>query len=125
MKPGKPTWFGRLGTCWTLGLPGNPVSALVMAQLCLSAAMDAVCGRPGALRFRTAPLGAPLPANGPRENFVRARIDPETGAVHPLGNQDSSAMSALAASTCLIRRASHAAASQAGAPVEILPLRTG
>jgi molybdopterin molybdotransferase len=29
MKPGKPLAFGRINTCLFLGLPGNPVSALV------------------------------------------------------------------------------------------------
>ena len=28
VKPGKPVWFGKLGTQYVLGLPGNPASAL-------------------------------------------------------------------------------------------------
>ncbi|MBK8295086.1 MAG: molybdopterin molybdotransferase MoeA [Solirubrobacterales bacterium] len=33
LKPGRPTWFGRRGDSRVLGLPGNPVSALVVFRL--------------------------------------------------------------------------------------------
>jgi len=33
IKPGKPVAFGRMGDCMTLGLPGNPVSAMVTLLL--------------------------------------------------------------------------------------------
>lgn len=104
VKPGKPTWFGRLGDTFTLGLPGNPVSAMVMARLCLKTALSRLLGAGEAPVFSPARLGVELPANGPRETFVRARLDTHSGRVAPLTNQDSSAASALVASNCLIRR---------------------
>jgi molybdopterin molybdotransferase len=33
VQPGKPVWAGRKGSTWVLGLPGNPVSALVVFEL--------------------------------------------------------------------------------------------
>ncbi|MGK0266650.1 MAG: molybdopterin molybdotransferase [Maricaulis sp.] len=122
VKPGKPSWFGRLGESAFLGLPGNPVSALVMARLLLRPALAVLCGRPESLQFTTIILGEDLPANGMRENFVRARIDRQSGRVHPLGNQDSSALSALVRSDALIRREIEAPAANAGETIEILPL---
>tara|TARA_R110002073_G_scaffold3282_5_gene22139 strand:+ start:6152 stop:7345 length:1194 start_codon:yes stop_codon:yes gene_type:complete len=122
VKPGKPSWFGRLGESAFLGLPGNPVSSLVMARLLLLPALAILCGRPESLEFTSVILGEDLPANGMRENFVRARIDRQTGRVHPLGNQDSSALSALVHSNALIRREVEAPAARAGEMTQILPL---
>lgn len=122
VKPGKPSWFGRLGETAFLGLPGNPVSSLVMARLLLQPALAILCGRPESLEFVTVILGEDLPANGMRENFIRARIDRQTGRVHPHGNQDSSALSALVHSNALIRREVEAPAARAGEMTQILPL---
>ncbi|MEE2525731.1 gephyrin-like molybdotransferase Glp [Hyphobacterium sp. HN65] len=122
VKPGKPTWFGCLGDTWCIGLPGNPVSALVMARLILRTAIQACLGQAHELVFQTAAAGTELAANGSRETFVRAVEDRRTGRVRPLDNQDSSAQSALASSTCLIRRPANAPPLAAGERVEILRL---
>lgn len=103
IKPGKPTWFGRLDGQPFLGLPGNPVSALVMAHLTLRPALAALLGADDAsLALEDAVLAAPLPETGPRETWVRARLTDGRAEPHP--NQDSSALSAMAQSNCLIRR---------------------
>ncbi|QNL19649.1 molybdopterin molybdotransferase MoeA [Hyphobacterium sp. CCMP332] len=125
IKPGKPTWFGRLGSTPVLGLPGNPVSAMVMARLCLKPAMDRLLGSENPALFLSAQLGIDLPANGPRENMIRAHFDAATGQIAPLDNQDSSALSALVASNALIRRPAEAPAASAGESVSFLPLDAG
>lgn len=125
IKPGKPTWFGRLGSTPVLGLPGNPVSALVMAQLCLQPAIHRRLDIEIPDLFRGAKLNAALPANGPRENMIRAQYDVRTGHIRPLANQDSSALSALVASNALIRRPANAPAASAGDSVSFLPLDAG
>jgi molybdopterin molybdotransferase len=122
IKPGKPTWFGKLGTTFVIGLPGNPVSAMVMAQLCLKPAMDRLLGIEAPALFLDAPLGVDLPQNGARENMIRALFDPLSGRIAPLGNQDSSALSALVASNALIRRPANAGPAQSGDVVDYLPL---
>ncbi|WP_323760442.1 gephyrin-like molybdotransferase Glp [Maricaulis sp.] len=122
VKPGKPTWFGQLGDTFTLGLPGNPVSAMVMARLCLKTALTCLLGGQDESLFAPARLGVELPANGARETFVRARLDTASGRVAPLTNQDSSAASALVASNCLIRRLANAPAAGRGDRTQILLL---
>lgn len=122
VKPGKPTWFGRLRGTHYLGLPGNPVSALVVARLFLRPALGALCGRAEPVVFTQAQLGSALPANGPRETYVRAVRDPKTGLIVELRNQDSSALSALVRADALIRRPIDAVAAAPGDWVEILPV---
>ncbi|MDG1418579.1 MAG: molybdopterin molybdotransferase MoeA [Maricaulis sp.] len=122
VKPGKPTWFGKLKGVHCLGLPGNPVSAFVTARLFLSAAMASLCGRPHTIAFQNATLGIDLEANGRREIYIRGARSPGDGSVAPLVQQDSSALSALAQSDILIRRVIDAPAAAVGETVEVLPL---
>lgn len=120
IKPGKPVWLGRARGRWVLGLPGNPTSAMVTARLFLVPLLAQLQARgvERALRWRTLPLAAPLPATGSRETFARARWD-EAGLT-PLGNQDSGAQAALAVADCLIRCPPDQAALEPGAPVSAL-----
>ena len=121
VRPGKPTWFGVLDDLPCLGLPGNPVSALVIARLLLRPAMARLEGGAVETVFERAGLGAALEANGPRETYLRARRD-EVGRAVPLDNQDSSALSALVRADCLVRRPVDAEPAGRGDPVDILPL---
>ncbi len=122
VKPGKPTWFGRLSDSLVLGLPGNPVSAMVMARLCLLPLLAGFGGIAKRPIFAKARLSVALPANGTRESFVRARYDPATGLAAPLDNQDSSAASALVAANCLIRRPGSAPGGAPGDEAQVLLL---
>jgi len=124
VRPGKPTWFGILDGRPCLGLPGNPVSAFVIARLLLRPAAARLEGYAAATVFDRAELGAPLAANGPREAFLRARRD-AAGRVVPLDNQDSSALSALVRSDCLVRRPIDAEPAVPGDMADILPLDGG
>lgn len=122
VKPGKPTWFGEMENAPVLGLPGNPVSALVMARLLLRPALSRLGGTAHTTVFRSASLSQPLDANGDRETFVRAHFDPARNQITPDTNQDSSALSALVRSNALIRREIGAPEGQAGDPVEFVAL---
>jgi molybdopterin molybdotransferase len=68
----------------------------------------------------TVTLGAPLPANGIRQDFLRARI--EDGRAYAPDGQDSAALVALASSDGLIVRLPHAPAAAAGDSAEMLAL---
>ena len=59
-----------------LGLPGNPVSSIVCAILFLVPAIRALQGHAdaGAIRRRPAILGARSPANGDRQDYMRATL---------------------------------------------------
>jgi molybdopterin molybdotransferase len=73
------------------------------------------------LARRARPLAAPLPANGPRRHFMRARIDPD-GRVRAAESQDSSLLRTLAEAECLIDRPPHAPEAAPDETVETLDL---
>ena len=121
VRPGKPMMAGRLGDTVVLGLPGNPVSAFVTAQLFLLPLVAQLSGAADPLpRPRTATLAEPLPANGPRADYMRA-LD-QDGRVAAAAIQDSSMLRTLARANCLIVRPPHAPAANPGDSVEILDL---
>ncbi len=122
VKPGKPTWFGLLDRTPCLGLPGNPVSALVVARLLVAPAIAALTGASQNTPYRRAVTGVDLAANGDRETYLRAARNADDDTVSPVGNQDSSSLSALASADVLIRREIDAPAIRAGSAVEMIPL---
>ena len=125
VRPGKPTFFGVLADGRRLlGLPGNPASALVCAELFLRPILNAYQGASPGPEMRTAKAAQPLAANGPREHWMRAQLSYESGVVtaRPYRDQDSSLVSVFAASDALLRRAPNAPAVAEGDVVDILPL---
>ena len=129
MRPGKPMLFGRLGNQRVLGVPGNPVSALICAHVFLKPMLSKMLGLAEEARPEPdAVLGEALEANGEREHYMRAVSEwSEDGAriVRPLPSQDSSLVAALARADCLIVRSPHAPALGRGARVRIMPLDRG
>ena len=65
MRPGRPLIHGRLGDMLILGLPGNPVSAIVCGVLFLLPLVRALCGAPDADADMSEPalLGGAVRAN--------------------------------------------------------------
>jgi len=129
VRPGKPTWFGVTPHGLVLGLPGNPASALACAKLFLHPLIEAMLGRdPQApVAMRRARLLRALPANGPREHYLRAHLDVDSDGqqiVQAFEDQDSSLISVFAAANALIRLAPDAPAFAAGMLVDVLPLGT-
>lgn len=125
MRPGKPVLYGRLGSQRFLGLPGNPISALVCAQVFLMPMLRAMLGLAQDQRaLSDAMLGVALAANGERRHYIRATSawrEDGVRVVRPLASQDSSLVAAFAKADCLILRLPHAPALPEGAPVKILP----
>jgi molybdopterin molybdotransferase len=122
MRPGKPLMAGRFGDAMMIGLPGNPVSAMVCGHVFLAPVVRAMLGLPAhATPRRTGVLAEPLPANGPREHYMRARMT-DAGLV-AFGSQDSSLLGILGEADALIVRAPKDAPRVAGETVEYLPLR--
>ncbi|MGO8919701.1 MAG: gephyrin-like molybdotransferase Glp [Stellaceae bacterium] len=126
MRPGKPLMVGRYRDTPMMGLPGNPVSSLVCGLLFLKPAIERLSGLAAAeaapLRAR---LAAPLPANDRRQDYLRAtltRAPDGTLEARAFLKQDSSMMSLLAKSDCLVVRPPQAPAAPAGASVEIVLL---
>jgi len=119
MRPGKPLLAGRLSDAVLLGLPGNPASAFVTAQLFLLPLIAHLSGARDPLpKTESAMLDIPLPAVGNRDDYVRARL--AGGRVRPLANQDSGAVSTLAEADALIVRPAGARPASVGEIVDIL-----
>ncbi len=126
MRPGKPTWFGRLADGrLILGLPGNPASALVCAELFLRPLLMALQGGPIELPMVFAKAAHAFPANGPREHWMRARLTSAPDGslqAEAFADQDSSLVAVYAMADALVRRPSGAPSLAAGEAVEALPL---
>ncbi len=127
MRPGKPLMVGSLMGRPFIGLPGNPVSALVCAELFVRAAIDRLRGLDGSLPpLDTARCGAPTPQNGPRQDYMRAELSRDadgTLVATPFPVQDSSMLTSHARAHALLVRPPHAPALEPGAPCPVLPLR--
>ena len=127
MRPGKPLIFGRLGKLPVLGLPGNPVSAVITMLVFVKPAIDVMLGLPPLASdpVITALLGADLPANDERQDYLRAtlsRNDVGDLEARPFAVQDSSMLRLLADADCLIIRPPWARPAVAGDRVAIMPL---
>lgn len=121
MRPGKPLMAGRMDAAAMVGLPGNPVSAMVCGHVFVVPMIRAMLGLGTApAPRRTARLAAALPANGPREHYMRARLTPE-GLVAE-ARQDSALLGVLAQADALLVRAVEDPAREAGETVEYLAI---
>jgi molybdopterin molybdotransferase len=128
MRPGKPLFFGSRTIGGSrqhcLGLPGNPVSSLICSRVFLVPLIGRLLGREAPLESIDAVLAEPLPANGSREHYMRARLDLSTSPARaaPFKNQDSGLITALQNADCLIVVPADAPAQAAGTPVKVLKL---
>jgi molybdopterin molybdotransferase len=124
LRPGKPLQAGRLAGAAFLGLPGNPVSAIVCGVLFMLPLIRAMQGLSPVVPPRAGILGADLPANGPRAHYMRARLDqgPSGAVVTAFAEQDSARLRLLAEADALLVRAPEAPPARAGDAVEWLPL---
>ncbi len=121
LRPGKPLMAGRLFGAAMLGLPGNPVSALICAELFLRPLLRHMQGDPApGPHFLTAELAQDLPANGPRAHYMRARV--EDGRITAFDRQDSALLTVLSASNALLLRPVGDGARHAGDPVRYIPI---
>lgn len=125
MRPGKPLMAGRLSDAVLLGLPGNPVSAMVCGELFLIPMLHAMMGLPAGPRPRLrARLDVDLDANGPREHYMRAELlaGDDLPVIRPYGSQDSSLLTILSGASALMVRPVDAPRARAGEIVEFVPL---
>ena len=125
MRPGKPLMAGRIAGSVLLGLPGNPVSSIVCGHLFMSPMLRAMQGLPqGPAPRATARLAEDLPANGPREHYMRATLD-RTAAmpvIRPFDRQDSALLSILTRADALLVRPAGDGPVAAGTEVSYVPI---
>lgn len=106
MRPGKPLMAGKVLGIPMLGLPGNPVSAIVCGHLFMVPMLKAMLGLPPEPQVLSARLGHPQPANGPRDHYMRARLTIESGqpTVTAFARQDSALLTILTEANALLIR---------------------
>ena len=130
MRPGKPLLSGHIGSTPIIGLPGNPVAALVCSTVFVAPAIQRMMGMPVADALPTEPaiLGADVGQNDQRQDFLRATLTYDAATpdalpvATPFAAQDSAQLRVLAQSQALIIRPVHAPAAPAGSPCQILRL---
>jgi len=127
MRPGKPMIHGRIGATSVLGLPGNPTSSAVCATLFVRPLLRALVGDPeaGADPSEPARLAVDLPANGVRQDYMRATLTRDAEGVAlatALPKQDSSLVLMLARADALIVRPPNSPPAPAGSPCRIVRL---
>ena len=122
MRPGKPLMAGKINETAFVGLPGNPVSALVCGYVFIRPLIQAMLGleKKSAPRL-IAPCGTSLPRNGPREHYMRAVLLPN-GYLEPVENQDSARLALLYDADALLIRAAHAEAIPAKTQCEYIKI---
>jgi molybdopterin molybdotransferase len=105
MKPGKPLAFGAISGTPLLGLPGNPVAALVAFQQFARPAIRRMLGRSDlCLPEIDAVLAERLVNTGGRRHFVRGIVErtPTGYVARSTGAQGSAVLSSVARGNCLI-----------------------
>ena len=121
MRPGKPLMAGCIGGSALIGLPGNPVSAMVCGHILLIPVLNALLGMKQQQRQRkTAKLMNNLDANGPREHYMRASVSSD--GISIAQQQDSALLSILAKSNALAIRPPFAPAMSKGSEIEYISI---
>ena len=105
VQPGKPLAVGALGGATVIGLPGNPVSALVTFELFVRPVIRAMLGLIGDGRLHV--MATPterMPKDHARRAFLRVGVWREDGEIHarPAGGQQSSQLRPLADGNALL-----------------------
>lgn len=125
MKPGKPLAFGRIGGVPLLGLPGNPVSAMVSFEL---------FARPAILRMQgiadwqrpviEATLVDTIKRKDDRRHFVRVRVEERGGQYYAqlTGEQGSGILSSMVLANGLAMIPEEWPSAAAGSRVRVMML---
>ncbi len=121
MRPGKPLMAGRLGSSLLIGLPGNPVSALVCGHVFVLPVLRKMQGLSAVQQeLKSAILSTSLRRNGPRAHYMRAVV--ERGRATPFERQDSSLLTILAQANALLVRPPYDPQHPQGDRIDFLPI---
>jgi molybdopterin molybdotransferase len=109
IQPGKPVVFGRLAVedrkIYFFGLPGNPVSTMVMFSLFVEPLLGALCGDSGREpRFAQARLGNDVHVKTGLTRFLPARLRSVSTdvTVEPVAWQGSGDIASVSRSNCFL-----------------------
>jgi len=122
-RPGRPTMLGVIVERPVIGLPGNPVSALVMFELLGRPILQRLFGRSDKVIPVRATLRAPLEREPDLERYVPVRLTMSNTGVEAQPLPGSSAqMHILGFADALVRVPQGSGLLAAGTPVDAVPL---
>ncbi len=124
VRPGKPTILAVCDGKAVVGLPGNPVSALVIAQLFIVPLVHRLLGEAAVLQpALTARLSLNLPSQAGREDWTPVRLlpTPDGYLAEPVFGK-SNLIFSLVRADGLVRTPPDATGLEAGASVEVILL---
>lgn len=123
MRPGKPLTVGSVNGIPFIGLPGNPVSAMVTFMVFVRPAILKMQGLAGTRTTIAATAGETMSSDG-RMTFARVQVEYENG--HPVaystGTQSSGAISSLVRADALMIIPAGQTTVAAGSAVDLWPL---
>lgn len=106
IKPGKPLAFGRIGSCWYFGLPGNPVAVLVTYQQFVKSALQALAGanpqQPIQLLARCETVLHKAPGRQEYQRGILNQMAAGEFTVTTSGRQDSHQLKVASEANCFI-----------------------
>ncbi len=126
IKPGMPQAFGLAGGKPVFGLPGNPVSSLVVCDQFVRPALRKMAGHTQLLRPRqTAVMAEPLQKPAGKTHFLRAIVDERAGTLvaRLTGPQGSGNLRSLVLANALVILESEVTRVAAGENVSVELLR--
>jgi molybdopterin molybdotransferase len=122
IKPGKPTILAVCDQKVVIGLPGNPVSALIIAGLFIAPVVESLLGltNAGVRRKISARLSTNIPSQAGREDWVAGKLSSDSYGyqVDPIFSK-SNLIFSLVRANCLIRVPADATGLTAGDMVEV------
>ena len=125
MKPGKPIAFGTVAGVPLIGLPGNPVSAMIGFELFARPAIHRLRGLPEQEpRSISARLSTAIERKDGRRHYLRVRLRRDSGGVYAdlTGDQGSGILTSLVQADGLAVIPEDARRLEAGAEVRVLLL---
>lgn len=126
VRPGKPVGFGDIDDCPVLGLPGNPIAAMVMFQMLGLPLIARLAGdKSDYPRLLKLPMAAALDKNAQWWEAIPARLRTGPGgstSVEPVEKRGSAMLSSLVAADGFIILPEGKGPVVAGETVDFLPL---
>ncbi len=125
IKPGKPLAFGKIGSCYFFGLPGNPVSVMVTYQQIVAPALKQLSGALANKPLRLLATCTTTLKKAPgRQEFQRGILTQNTDGnffVASTGQQGSHILSSMSRSNCYIILSAECKGASSGEQVLVEP----
>jgi len=123
IKPGKPLAFGKIGSCYFFGLPGNPVAVIVTFQQIVAPALKHLSGAPDSKPLKlTATCTSTLKKAPGRQEYQRGILTQDQNGeffVASSGKQGSNMLSTISRANCYIVLPTECKGVQAGDKVRV------